>query len=212
MSVNLGSCIPLCPQVSGSKLRLLFLYGTRYARILAPGFPLDSGTNLRSTARAVGRHSRKSLTSLTRCLLTRGFTFPHSNSPLVGGILGDGQRAWPASMGRQVCRVSEVFVSTTALQEKRLILVLGSELSVFAVGFKIHCEAERHGSRDTLHLSAVSKQNEPKRKRPGFHSSQRRTPPDPLPPRGPHFLPSLPPNDHCPIVRCESNPRIVRDS
>ena len=132
MSVNLGSCIPLCPQVSGSNLRLLFLYGTRYARILAPGFPLDSGTNLRSTARAVGRHSRKSLTSLTWCLLTRGFTFPHSNSPLAGGILGDGQRAWPASMGRQVCRVSEVFVSTTALQEKRLILVLGSELSVFA--------------------------------------------------------------------------------
>lgn len=66
-------------------------------------------------------------------------------------------------MGRQVCWVSEVFVSTTALQEKRLILVLGSEFSAFAwlcVCFKIRCEAEHHGSRDTLPLSAVSKQKE----------------------------------------------------
>lgn len=83
-----------------------------------------------------------------------------SNSPLAGGILGDGQGAWPASMGRQVCRVSEVFVSTTALQEKRLILVIGSEFSAFAWLCVLRsCEAERHG--DTLHSqpSASRKSN-----------------------------------------------------
>jgi hypothetical protein len=54
-----------------------------------------------------------------------------------------------------------VAVSRRALQEKGIIPVIGSEFSVctcLAVCFKIHYEAEHHGSRNIFHLSAVRKQ------------------------------------------------------